>query len=87
MIKITKLMLNEILSQCIEKGLSIDIDEAVVAYLSKEGFDEKYGARPLRRLIQKSIEDELAEMYLRGTIKAGDSIKVLMKEGSVSFAL
>ena len=87
MVRITKLMLNEILSQCVEKGLSIDIDDTVVAYLSKEGFDEKYGARPLRRLIQKCIEDELAEMYLRGTIKAGDSIKVLMKEGRVSFEL
>ena len=87
MIKITSLMLDEVISQCIEKGLSIDIDDEVVAYLSKEGFDEKYGARPLRRLIQKCIEDELAEMYLRGKIKAGDHINVVMCDGNVSFTL
>ena len=83
--KITKLMLNEILSQCVEKGLSIDIDDAVVAYLSQKGFDEKYGARPLRRLIQRCIEDELAEMYLRGKVRAGDRIQVVMKEGKIHF--
>ena len=87
MLRITKLMLNEILSQCVEKGLSIDIDDEVAAYLSTEGFDEKYGARPLRRLIQKNIEDELADMYLRGDLKAGDSVKAVMKDGTVCFEL
>ena len=80
-------MLEEIRSQCAEKGLSIDIDAAVIAYLSKEGFDEKYGARPLRRLIQKRIEDELAELYLRGTVKAGSKISVVMQDGNIHFTL
>lgn len=87
LIQITSLMLEEIRSQCAEKGLSIDIDDAVIAYLSKEGFDEKYGARPLRRLIQKRIEDELAELYLRGTVKTGSRISVVMQDGNIHFTL
>lgn len=85
--RITGLMLEEIVSQCREKGLAIEIGHEVVSYLSKEGFDEKYGARPLRRLIQKCIEDELADMYLKEEIQSGDRICVTMKEGRVHFAV
>ncbi len=83
--KITSLMLNEIYSQCTEKGIEIEISDEVISHLGEEGFDEKYGARPLRRLIQKTIEDELAEKYLKNELKAGDKVIVSLKEGSVDF--
>ena len=87
MIRITQLMLREILSQCEEKGIRMEIGDEVVSYLSREGFDEKYGARPLRRLIQKTIEDELAEMYLRGRIKAGDCVAAEMRDNTVCLSV
>jgi len=83
--KITALMLKEIYSQCTEKGIEIEISDDVIEHLGEEGFDEKYGARPLRRLIQKTIEDELAEKYLKNELKAGDKVVVSLKEGSVNF--
>ena len=45
-------MMKDIIAQCKDKGISIDIDDAVYNYLAENGFDEKYGARPLRQLIQ-----------------------------------
>ena len=51
--------------------------------LVKEGYDPAYGARPLRRTIQRLIEDPLAEALLSGQYQAGDNIKVEVEEGNV----
>jgi ATP-dependent Clp protease ATP-binding subunit ClpB len=63
--------LNRILS---EKNLSLEISEAAAHALAHEGYDPVYGARPLKRLIQKKIQDKLALMLLGGDIKPGDRI-------------
>ena len=52
--------------------------------LAKDGFDPDYGARPVRRLIQERLEDEIAEHILKGIFKPGDIIKVV-KKGSEGF--
>ncbi len=52
-------------------------------YIAKEGFDEAYGARPLKRAIQSKIEDRLAEEILDGKINEGDKVKVHIEDGSI----
>lgn len=73
---ITKLMLKEFEKRVKEKDMTLEITDAVVEYISKIGFDDTYGARPLRRSIQSNIEDAFAESILDSTIKDGDSVKI-----------
>ena len=54
-------------------------------YLIEEGYDEKYGARPLRRAVERHIEDPLAEAILRGDVKKVDPIEVVMEDGVIKF--
>jgi len=54
----------------------VKVTEPAMEYLAREGFDEDYGARPLRRAIQKEIEDRLSEEMLRGTFKRGDRVRI-----------
>lgn len=66
-------------------GIAIEITETAKEYLAKEGFDQAYGARPLRRAIQSKIEDEMAEQILDGKIKENDSIKIDLEDEKLSF--
>lgn len=74
--QIVNLMLKEVVEEVESKGLKIDITEAVQDYILKMGYDQKYGARPLRRTIQKYIEDELVDRYLKGEYKEGSHIVI-----------
>lgn len=84
--RITRLMLQDVLSQCEDKGIVLDIEEDVVSYLAEHGYDEKYGARPLRRLIQKTIEDELSDRYLHGQLPVGSVWKAILDGDRVVIA-
>ena len=59
--------------------------ESVKDYIVEKGFDDKYGARPLRRAIQSRIEDPLADEMLQGTVKSGDTVSVGVNRGTVRF--
>ena len=83
--RIVSLMLNSVAKRLGEQGISIEFDESAKEYLAKEGFDNLYGARPLRRAITKTVEDNLSEEILRGNIKAGENIKVSVKDGELQF--
>lgn len=74
--EIAKLMMHEITSECQEKGITLKVSEDVYNYIAENGYNDKYGARPLRRLIQKKIEDELSEMFLARTIHEGSTVEV-----------
>jgi ATP-dependent Clp protease ATP-binding subunit ClpC len=54
----------------------LEITKSAKDFLAEKGYDEKYGARPLRRALQKYIEDELAEEMLTGAFKEGDKIRI-----------
>ena len=73
--KIVDLMLNRVIARLTEKDIKIEVSEAARDYLAKEGFDPQYGARPLRRAIQRMVEDSLSEEILSGHIKLGDSVR------------
>lgn len=72
--RIVDLMIREVSEEVEAKGMSITVTEAAREFLLDKGYDVKYGARPLRRTIQKYIEDELTEQFLRGRYKVGSKI-------------
>ena len=74
--KIVNLMLEEVAAQCRDRGISMEVTEAAIDTIVKNGYEEEYGARPLRRYIQKNIEDELAERALRTGLEGVKTVKV-----------
>lgn len=81
--EIIDLMLKEVTDEVKEKGINIEISNSAKDFILEKGYDEKYGARPLRRTIQKYIEDEIAEQYLQNKFGEGSNIKVEFKEGKI----
>ena len=59
--------------------------DEVVSHLAKEGFDPVYGARPLRRAMQRQIEDSLSLRLLEGTISRGDKVEAVLEDGKVEY--
>ena len=74
--KITTLMLEDVKARLKNKNIIVEFTYKLVEHISKVGFDQVYGARPLKRAIQNNIEDMLAEQILDGKINTGDSITV-----------
>ena len=83
--QITKLMLDSVSKRLAKREIYLDVSEEAQEYMTKEGFDVTYGARPLRRVIQRMIEDNLSEEILAGRVKVGDKVKVGMKDGKLAF--
>ncbi|MCL2500093.1 MAG: ATP-dependent Clp protease ATP-binding subunit [Defluviitaleaceae bacterium] len=83
---ITRLMLDETVQRSADNlGVTLTFTDALVEYIAQDGYDQVYGARPLRRAIQTKIEDEMAEDILRGRFKEGDKITVDYAEEKVVF--
>ncbi|MDO4489265.1 MAG: ATP-dependent Clp protease ATP-binding subunit [Eubacteriales bacterium] len=79
--KIIDLLLADILKRAVsEMGISFTISDEAKAVLINEGYDPKYGARPLKRVLQTRVEDKLAEEILDGTVKSGDKIIISADE-------
>jgi len=74
--EIIKLMIEEVNEEMSDKDMTLKITDEVVEYILEEGYSLKYGARPLRRVIQKNIEDEIAEKYLKGIYEDGSEVNV-----------
>lgn len=81
--KIIDLMLKEVMDTAWEKKITIKVTDEVKDFILEKGYDERYGARPLRRTIQKYIEDEIAEEYLSGKIKEGSDITIMLENEKV----
>ena len=78
--QIVDLMLKDLFKRLEERELAIEVTDEVKDFLAKDGYSEAYGARPLRRLIQKKIEDILAEEILTSEYSPGDVIILKMNE-------
>lgn len=74
--QIVELMLKEVISEGKEKKITINVEDKMKEFILEKGYNTKYGARPLRRAIQKYIEDEISEAYLKGTLKENSSVTV-----------
>mgnify|MGYP005757449151 FL=1 len=83
--KIADIMLNDLIKRIKEQELTMEVTDEVKDYLAKDGYSENYGARPLRRLIQKKIEDPIAEEILTGEYKHGDTIRLKLDNDRIVF--
>jgi ATP-dependent Clp protease ATP-binding subunit ClpB len=66
-----------------ERKLTLTLDDAARTWLANRGYDPIYGARPLKRVIQKQVQDPLAEQLLAGKIKDGDTVKLAVRSGAL----
>jgi len=82
---ILKLQLEELKKKMLEKDISISFDESFINYLSENGFDPEYGARPLKRLLQRELINELAKLLIQVKIEANSHIRVQRKDGKIYF--
>jgi ATP-dependent Clp protease ATP-binding subunit ClpC len=81
-VQIVDLMMKDLHKRLAEQNMTMEVTEEAKAKLVEDGYDPAYGARPLRRTIQRQVEDPLAEDLLRGRYKAGDVVRVdVTKEG------
>jgi ATP-dependent Clp protease ATP-binding subunit ClpA len=81
---IIDLMFYEVITEAKHKNIIIKMHDELKEFVLDKGFEPKYGARPLRRVIQRYIEDEIAESYIRGNIKDGDTVTVMVKDNEVN---
>ncbi|MRG28929.1 ATP-dependent Clp protease ATP-binding subunit, partial [Laceyella tengchongensis] len=77
------LMAEELRRRLREQEIDFRLTDSAKKHLAKEGFDPTYGARPLRRAIQKHIEDRLSEELLRGNISRGESVLIDYRDGQL----
>ena len=73
---IVTLQIQEVAERLAERRIELQVDEAATRWLAEEGFDPMYGARPLKRLVQKEIGDGLARLILRGQVQDGQTVTV-----------
>ncbi len=77
--QIVDLEVNKLVKRLAEKEIALTLTAEARDFLSEKGFDPSYGARPMRRAVERFLEDPLAEAVLRGTVKTGDSVEVVKK--------
>ena len=83
--RIVKLMCKTLIKRLEDMTIKLEMDEDAIDLIAKSGFDLEYGARPLKRSIQKELENELSELILQGAIKSGDIVEATVKEGKMTF--
>ena len=83
--KIALLMLDSLKKRISDIGVSVEFDDTLVEFVAKKGFDDVYGARPLRRAITSFVEDSFSEAMLEGKIKAGDSVTAKVVDEKVIY--
>jgi ATP-dependent Clp protease ATP-binding subunit ClpC len=83
--EIVKLMAKEIQGRLSEQRITLDLTDEALGWLVDEGYDPVYGARPLRRALQRYVENPLAKMLLAGELEEGDTITVGLQDGSLDF--
>lgn len=84
-IQIVDLMINRVRQQMATQGMDLEVTREVKELLASDGFDPQFGARPLRRAVQRLIEDPLAEEILLGRFREGDIIRAELEDGRIFF--
>lgn len=85
--KIVELQIELVKEKLKERNIKVNIDPAAKKYIVDNGFDAEYGARPIKRLIQKAILDRLADKIIGGEIKDGDKIKIGFSESAITVSV
>ena len=81
MTKVIELELAKVRKRLSAQKIEIELDDSAKEFLLAKGWDEKYGARPLRRAVENFLEDPLAEAILRGEVKRGEPIRITFSGG------
>ena len=79
--EIVTLMSDQLVKRLKEQEITLELTDAAKDKISEEGYDPEYGARPLRRAIQKHIEDQLSEELLKGTVLTGQNVIIDVENG------
>ncbi len=85
--KIVEIQLRYLHDRLAERRITISVSERVKELIARKGFDPVFGARPIKRMIQRMIEDPLSLKILNGEFKAGDEIKMDVSDGTIEFSL
>jgi ATP-dependent Clp protease ATP-binding subunit ClpB len=83
--QIVRIQLRQLAGRAGGVGIKLEVDEAAEAWLAVRGYDPDYGARPLRRVLQRELADRLAVLLLDGTFHAGDTVRIGLANGQLSF--
>ena len=85
LIEILDLEVNKVTTRLKGKNLTLELEDAVRDFLVEKGYDPTYGARPMRRAVEKHLEDPLAEELLKGNLRDNEPVQVSLKEGKLAF--
>ena len=85
LLRIVDLEVAKVTKRVRQKDIHVVLDGSAHEFLIEKGFDPTYGARPMRRAVEKFLEDPLAEELLRGGIKAGDTLEVTAAGSKLAF--
>lgn len=83
--EIVKIMAKTVLRRLADQDINVKITPAGINAIAKAGFDPEYGARPIRRALQRDIEDKLSELLLTGQLKTGDTVTIGATKGKLTF--
>ncbi|MCG8346089.1 MAG: AAA family ATPase [Chlorobiales bacterium] len=82
--KIVTIQFNLIKKLALRQNISLNLEKDALLWLSNAGFDPAFGARPLKRVMQRHITNKLSEMILEGSVQEGDSVTITVKDGGLS---
>jgi ATP-dependent Clp protease ATP-binding subunit ClpB len=85
--QIVGLLLDHLRARLAERKVTLDLDDAALDLIAREGFDPVFGARPLRRFIQREVETRLARALISGTAGEGSKAKVRVKDGALDVSI
>src|SRR6267142_4233582 len=85
LLRIVDLEANKVLARIKAKDVHIELQQSAKEFLIEKGYDPQYGARPMRRAVERFLEDPLAEELLRGNVKGGDVVHVGVNNGKLVF--
>ena len=83
MSKIAEIVTSKFIERVKDLGIDMKITKSGIGWLVENGFDKSYGARPLKRVVQRSLENEFAKKLLSGEFNEGDSVKVTSNKNNL----
>ena len=84
--QIAKILTDSLAKRLAENGMKLEVSDKALDYLAEKGYDKEYGARPLKRVIQRMVEDRLSEEILKNTIHSGQTVLVDFDGNELTFA-
>ena len=85
--EIVKIMSCQIVARMAEQGIQLKITPSAIDVIGKAGFDPEYGARPIRRALQREIEDKLSEALISGQVQLGDAVTIGASKGNITLTV